>query len=540
MTNLFRVFVPSWQKIIRYKKMSNTASPAPVKDMKEIVALCKRRGFIFPASDIYGGINGFWDFGPLGTEVKNNIRDLWWNAMVKCPPIGPDGNPVRIVGLDSAIIQNPQVWVASGHVGGFSDPMVDCKETQKRYRADHLILVHCDQPNVITKVDGKGVSFVAFEGEISAEIIEKRFKKLGIPISAIGQSYNFYDPKINIDKEKLERTIAPIATKPDTLTEPKAFNLLFETHTGPIQSDDNKAYLRGETAQGIFVNYKNIVDSSRVRVPFGIAQVGKAFRNEVNPRNFIFRSREFEQMEMEWFCHPDEADMWFDFWMEERRKWWLSIGVGSDDIIFRKHDADELVFYSKKTFDVEYRFPFTAPGFGELEGIAYRTDYDLTQHQTHSGAKLEYMDPMDNTKRYLPHVIEPAAGLTRGVLAVLCEAFTIDPNRPSGMYMNFHPNVAPIKAAILPLTEKDGQPEIATKLYMDLRQDFMVELDIKQNIGKRYARQDEIGTPFCFTIDTETATTNTVTVRHRNTMKQERVALDKVKDYLRENMAKMA
>ncbi len=516
-----------------------TSAVPATKEMKDIVALCKRRGFIFQASEIYGGINGFWDFGPLGTELKNNIRDLWWNAMVKCPPIGPDGQPVRIVGLDSAIIQNPEVWVASGHVGGFSDPMVDCKETKKRYRADHLILVHCGEGGKLTTVDGKIAQFVAFEGEITPDLVEKRFKRLGIPSSAIGKSYNFYDAQISVDKEKLEQIIGPDAKTTGTLTEPRAFNLLFETHTGPIQSDDNKAYLRGETAQGIFVNYKNILDSSRVRVPFGIAQVGKAFRNEVNPRNFIFRSREFEQMEMEWFCHPDEADMWFDFWMEERRKWWLSIGVGSDDIIFRKHEADELVFYSKKTFDVEYRFPFTAPGFGELEGIAYRTDYDLTQHQNHSKTKLEYMDPMDNTKRYLPHVIEPAAGLTRGVLAVLCEAYTIDEGRPAGMYMNFHPNVAPIKAAILPLTEKDGQPEIATKLYMDLRQEFMVELDIKQNIGKRYARQDEIGTPFCFTVDTETATDNCVTVRHRNTMKQERVALDNVASWLRENLSKM-
>jgi len=490
------------------------AEPA-VKDMKEIVALCKRRGFIFPASDIYGGINGFWDYGPLGTEVKNNIRDLWWNAMVKCPPIGPDGNPVRIVGLDSAIIQNPQVWVASGHVGGFSDPMTDCRETKKRYRADHLVVY-------IPKVSGNDPWIAVQAGDDQEELLAARAKKF-----ARGKTVADYDatPFDKIAVSDIPNILAPEASKTGTLTEAKAFNLLFETHTGPIQSDDNKAYLRGETAQGIFVNYKNIVDSSRVRV---------------NPRNFIFRSREFEQMEMEWFCHPDEADMWFDFWMEERRKWWLSIGVGSNDIIFRKHEADELVFYSKKTFDVEYRFPFTAPGFGELEGIAYRTDYDLGQHAKFSGAKMEYMDPMDNTKRYVPHVIEPAAGLTRGVLAVLCEAYTIDPNRPAGMYMNFHPNVAPIKAAILPLTEKDGQPEIAQKLYMDLRQDFMVELDIKQNIGKRYARQDEIGTPFCFTVDTETSSDNSVTVRHRNTMKQERVALDNVKTYLRENMAKMA
>lgn len=507
---------------------TNTAAPKHMpKDMKEIVALCKRRGFIFPASDIYGGINGFWDFGPLGTELKNNIRDLWWKAMVKCPPIGPDGNPVRIVGLDSAIIQNPKVWVASGHVGGFSDPMTDCRETKKRYRADHLV--------VFIAKDGTLPWIAVQAGDDQNELLAQRIKKF-----AKGKEITDFEstPFDKVALTDIPNILAPEASKAGSLTEPKAFNLLFETRIGAVQTDDNIAYLRGETAQGIFVNYKNIVDSSRVRVPFGIAQVGKAFRNEVNPRNFIFRSREFEQMEMEWFCHPDEADMWFDFWMEERRKWWLSIGVGSDDIIFRKHDADELVFYSKKTFDVEYRFPFTAPGFGELEGIAYRTDYDLTQHQTHSGTKLEYMDPMDNTKRYLPHVIEPAAGLTRGVLAVLCEAFTVDPNRPSGMYMNFHPNVAPIKAAVLPLTEKDGQPEIAQKLYMDLRQDYMVDLDIKQNIGKRYARQDEIGTPFCFTIDTETSSDNSVTVRHRNTMKQERIALDKVKSYLQENLSK--
>ncbi|MEK7802599.1 MAG: glycine--tRNA ligase [Pseudomonadota bacterium] len=523
---------------------SATPTPAPTapttKDMKDIVALCKRRGFIFQASDIYDGINGFWDFGPLGTELKNNIRDLWWKAMVKCPPIGPDGNPVRIVGLDSAIIQNPKVWVASGHVSGFSDPMTDCRETKKRYRADHIYLLMLREGTI--DINGKPARAFAFLQDATNDEVEKRLKKLNVPNKIIGDNNDISDVLVrtSLQNVPLNEIVAPDAKAPGSLTEPRAFNLLFETHAGAIQSEENKTYLRGETAQGIFINYKNIVDSSRVRIPFGIAQVGKAFRNEVNPRNFIFRSREFEQMEMEWFCHPDDADMWFDFWMEERKKWWLSIGVGGDDIIFRKHDVDELVFYSKKTFDVEYRFPFTAPDFGELEGIAYRADYDLTQHQKHSGTKMEYMDPDDNTKRYLPHVIEPAAGLTRGVLAVLCEAYTIDPNRPSGMYMNFHPNVAPIKAAILPLMAKDGQPEIAQKLYMELREDYMVELDIKQNIGKRYARQDEIGTPFCFTIDNDTASDNSVTVRHRNSMKQERIALDNVKNFMRENMAKMA
>ncbi|PZP56916.1 MAG: glycine--tRNA ligase [Micavibrio aeruginosavorus] len=486
--------------------------------MKDIVALCKRRGFIFQASEIYGGINGFWDYGPLGVELKNNVRDLWWKSMVTCPPIGPDGLPVDIVGLDSAIIQNPEVWVASGHVGGFTDPMVDCKETKKRYREDHLVVYITDSV------------WPAFHQETEIFDIDKRLRKLGIkePRDVL-QAKNL----TAIPLEDYKKIVGPDAKEAGTLTEPKAFNLLFESKTGATQ--DQTVYLRGETAQGIFINYKNVLDSSRVRVPFGIAQIGKAFRNEVNPRNFIFRSREFEQMEMEWFCHPSEAKMWFDFWVEQRKIWWEKIGLKSDDILMRPHDADELVFYSQQTYDIEYRFPFTSPGFGELEGIAYRTDYDLTQHQTHSKTKLEYMDPITNEK-FMPHVIEPAAGLTRGVLALLCEAYTVDPNRPSGMYMNFHPALAPKKAAILPLTAKDEHPVIATKLYLELRNEFAVDLDIKQNIGKRYARQDEIGTPYCFTIDNDTVSDGTVTVRERNTMAQERISLDNVAEYLRKNI----
>tara|TARA_B100001778_G_C18604450_1_gene639050 strand:+ start:1008 stop:2507 length:1500 start_codon:yes stop_codon:yes gene_type:complete len=494
---------------------------APVKDMKDIVALCKRRGFIFQASEIYGGINGFWDYGPLGTELKNNLRDAWWRDMVLCPPIGPDGQPVEIVGLDSAIIQNPQVWVASGHVGGFSDPMVDCKETKKRYRADHL--------NVIKASDAQ---WVAVNEGNEQEEVEKRFKKLNIKYDASYATVSLVD----VDLKDYSKIIGPDAKEAGSLTEPKAFNLLFETKIGAVASEDSTAYLRGETAQGIFINYKNILDSARVKVPFGIAQVGKAFRNEVNPRNFIFRSREFEQMEMEWFCPPEDAPQWFEFWKEERRKWWKSVGLSDNDVIFREHDADELVFYSKGTFDIEYRFPFTAPGYGELEGIAYRGNYDLTQHQEHSGTKMEYIDPMDNKNRYIPHVIEPAAGLTRGVLAILCEAYTVDPSRPSGVYMNFTPAMAPKKAAILPLTAKGEHPEIATKLYLELRQHFAIDLDIKQNIGKRYARQDEIGTPYCFTIDDETVENGTVTVRERNTMAQERIHLDKVLAFLQEKI----
>ena len=505
-------------------------SDAPVKDMKEIVALCKRRGFVFPASDIYGGINGFWDYGPLGVELKNNLRDLWWKSLVTCPPIGPDGLPVEIVGLDSSIIQNPKAWEASGHVGGFSDPMVDCRETKLRYRADHLAAYLWKKGNPEKPV------YIALQEGMEDEDKIKRLKKLGFSQSL--EEYDVIPFTDDIITSNLDKVFGPDAKEIGTLTPPKQFNLMFHTFIGATGGEENKAYLRPETAQGIFLNFKNVVDSSRVRVPFGIAQVGKAFRNEVNPRNFIFRSREFEQMEMEWFCHPNEAKKWQSFWFDERQKFWKAIGLTSENLQMRNHDSDELSHYAKAglgTADIEYRFPFTAPGFGELEGIAHRCDFDLTQHQKHSTVKLEYMDPVTNEK-FIPHVIEPAAGLTRGVLAVLCEAYTVDTNRPSGMYMNFHPALAPRKAAILPLTAKGEHPEIATKLYLQLRNEFPVELDIKQNIGKRYARQDEIGTPYCFTIDDQTVTDQTVTVRERNTMAQERIALDSVAEFLRKNI----
>lgn len=505
------------------------AESAPMKDMKDIVALCKRRGFIFPASDIYGGINGFWDYGPLGVELKNNLRDLWWKHMVLCPPLGPKGTayegvPVDIVGLDSSIIQNPKAWVASGHVGGFSDPMVDCKETKLRYRADHLL--------VYKPKSGEGAWLAIMENTEDADL-EKRIKKVGRGKLADYEVHKLVD----IPASEFVNIIGPDAKEAGSLTEPKQFNLMFHTFIGATGGEENKAYLRPETAQGIFLNFKNVVDSSRVRVPFGIAQIGKAFRNEVNPRNFIFRSREFEQMEMEWFCHPSETKIWRDFWFSERQKFWRAIGLRSDNLRMRDHDSDELSHYAKAglgTADIEYRFPFTAPDFGELEGIAHRCDFDLTQHQEHSKTKMEYMDPVTQEK-FMPHVIEPAAGLTRGVLALLTEAYTPDANRPSGVYLDFHPSIAPKKAAILPLTAKDEHPVLATKLYMELREHYNVDLDIKQNIGKRYARQDEIGTPFCFTIDDQTVADKTITVRHRNTMKQDRISMDSVVEYMQKN-----
>jgi glycyl-tRNA synthetase len=516
------------------QEKSDNASSNMVLDMKDVVALCKRRGFIYPASDIYGGINGFWDYGPLGTELKNNLRDLWWKHMVITPPIGPDGVPLDIVGIDSSIVQNPRAWEASGHVGGFSDPMVDCRDTKLRYRADHLIVFLGDTDNHHELLG------LAFHEEESEDIILKKLKKLKMKddLSLYEKAY-FNDPRVLTN---LDRVIGPDTKKPGTLTQPKEFNLMFHTFIGAAAGDENKAYLRPETAQGIFLNFKNVLDSSRVKIPFGIAQIGKAFRNEVTPRNFIFRSREFEQMEMEWFCHPDDAKKWRDFWFETRTQWWTSLGINENLLKLREHGDDELSHYAKEglgTSDIEFMFPFTAPEYGELEGIAHRCDFDLKQHQEHAKQKLEYLDPQTQ-ERFIPHVIEPAAGLTRGVLALICSAYTPDPNRPSGVYLNFHPSVAPKKAAILPLTAKEAHVPLATKLYMEIREHYHVDLDIKQNIGKRYARQDEIGTPFCFTIDDQSNEDHTLTVRHRNTMKQERISLDNVLEYLSKEISLMS
>jgi glycyl-tRNA synthetase len=514
--------------------MTDTPASNPTKSMDDIMALCKRRGFIFQASEIYGGINGFWDYGPLGSQLKKNLRDAWWDDVVMtgcCGQRGPDGNPVRIFPVDTCIIQNPRVWEASGHVAGFSDPMVDCRETKSRYRADHLRVLG-------EKVDKTGqiYAYIENDDESYANARKKldRYKKRTLSDEEIDTC-----PLTDLSAEELKITVGPDAKELGTLTEPRAFNLMFPTIIGATGDwEENKAYLRPETAQGIFINYKNVLDSTRVKVPFGIAQTGKAFRNEVTPRNFTFRSREFEQMEIEFFCHPDSARAWYTFWRDWRMQWWKDLGLAGANLILREHDRDELAHYAKEgagTSDVEYRFPFTAPGYGELEGIAHRTDFDLRQHQQFSGAKLEYFD-QERNERYLPHVIEPSAGLDRGVLAAICEAFTPDPNRPSGVFMKFHPRLSPIKAAVFPLVNKDGMPEVGEKLHAELARKFaregLIELDAKQSIGKRYARMDEAGCPFCFTIDGETLTDQTVTVRHRDTLAQERINLDAVPGFL--------
>ncbi len=502
--------------------------------MSRIVSLCKRRGYVFPASEIYGGINGFWDFGPLGTQIKNNLRDAWWRAMVECPPLGPDGKPISIVGLDSAIIQHPQTWVASGHVGGFADLMTDCRETKQRYRADHVLVLEIFYEKAGQK---KSLGFHSvLSGDDAVDVIAKKAKSLvkkaggGEVLSIDLQAAT---PFTAMTAEQKAMVVAPAAENPGTLTEPRPFNLMFESYAGVMQTEENKVYLRPETAQGIFLNFKAVLDSCRVRPPFGIAQVGKSFRNEVTPRNFIFRSREFEQMEMEFFCPPEDSAMWHEFWIKSRYDWWLEQGLSKDNLQRRDHDKDELSHYSSATADIEYRYPFTAPDFGELEGVAHRGDFDLTQHQTHSKTKLEYFD-QENNRHYLPHVIEPAAGLTRGVLALLCEAYRHDESRASPEWLKLKPSLAPVKLGIFPLVNKDGMPEVAEKIYLELRRNYICQYDAKQAIGKRYARMDEIGAPYCITVDGDSVSGGQVTVRDRDTAQQERVDASQLGAYFAE------
>lgn len=514
--------------------------PVGSEKMEKIVSLCKRRGFVFPASEIYGGLNGFWDYGPLGVELKNNLRDAWWHDMVHHPPVGPAGEQLSIVGVDSAIIQNPRVWEASGHVGGFNDPMVDDKETKARYRADHLTMYAIHRNDTEERVGPYFAAVADYEHATDAELIEPHKKAVAQivrknDLETAGYTVVRVPNGIESDEIRAE-SVAPGAKERGTLTEPRQFNLMFKTYVGATSGEDNVAYLRPETAQGIFINYKNVLDTQRVKVPFGIAQIGKSFRNEVTPRNYVFRSREFEQMEMEWFCHPDDARKWYEFWVNARKNWWASLQVSSDNLRLREHDGDELAHYSTACADVEYRYPFTEPGFGELEGIAHRGCFDLSKHQEFAKLKLEYFD-QERNERYVPHVIEPAAGLTRGLLVLLCEAYHYDESRASKEYMLFHPRLAPIKAAVFPLVAKEGMPEAAEPIYRELAKHYPCQFDTKQAIGKRYARMDEAGTPFCFTVDGQTLEDGTVTVRKLVDASQERIDKSRCLDYLRDHLA---
>ena len=459
--------------------------------MEKVVALCKNRGFVYPGSEIYGGLANTWDYGPLGAELKNNIKRAWWQKFVQESKYN--------VGLDAAILMNPQTWVASGHVGGFSDPLVDCKACKSRFRADKLIEdFHKanDMPEIV--VDGW-----------SNEELENYIAEHNIPCPDCGKT---------------------------DFTGIRQFNLMFKTFQGVTEDSKSELYLRPETAQGIFVNFKNVQRTSRKKVPFGIGQIGKSFRNEITPGNFIFRVREFEQMELEFFCEPGTDIEWFNYWRSFCHNWLLSLGIRDENLRLRDHSPEELCFYSKATTDFEFKFPF---GWGELWGVADRTDYDLTQHQNTSGQDMSYFDP-DRNEHYIPYVIEPSLGVERSVLAFLCNAYTEEVltdakgKEDVRVVMKFHPALAPYKAAILPLVKKLAP--VAEPIHEELSKHFMVDYDAAGSIGKRYRREDEIGTPFCICVDFDTEADGCVTVRDRDTMEQVRIPASEVRGYIEERL----
>lgn len=457
------------------------------KSMEKVVSLCKNRGIIYPGSEIYGGLANTWDYGPLGVEFKNNVKKAWWKKFVQQSKYN--------VGLDSAILMNPEVWVASGHVGSFSDPLIDCKECKSRFRADKLIEDFYFENNL---------------GDINVDGLENE----------------------KVEELMKEKNICCPNCKKQNFTGIRRFNLMFKTFQGVTEDSKSEIYLRPETAQGIFVNFKNIARTSRKKVPFGIAQVGKSFRNEITPGNFTFRTREFEQMELEFFCKPGEDLEWYEYWKNYSFNWLLSLGMNEEILRLRDHEQEELSFYSKATCDIEFLFPF---GWGELWGIADRTDYDLSRHIEVSGEDLRYIDPVTNEK-YIPYCIEPSLGADRVALAFLCNAYDEEEIGEGDVrtVLRLHPALAPFKAAILPLTKKLS--EKSDEIYDELSKYFMIDTDVSGSIGKRYRRQDEIGTPFCITVDFDTLEDECVTVRFRDTMEQERIKISELKDFIEKSL----
>lgn len=477
--------------------------------MEQIVALSKRRGFIFPSSEIYGGINGFFDYGPLGAELKKNIRDSWWNDMVR--------RRDDVAALESSIIMNRRVWEASGHVAGFTDPLVDCKESKQRFRADQLFFA----PVI---VDGKTIGTVsALESERTEEELQEKAEQLKRK-EAVQGNLEPVQPRdmTEATPEEISQIPSPATGKPGSLTEPRNFNMMFETHAGALRDESSVVYLRPETAQGMFVDFKSVVDTGRYKIPFGIAQIGKAFRNEITPRNFIFRSREFEQMELQYFISEDDDwEKWFRYWIDWSHDWLLSIGLPADHLSEYDHPKEKLAFYSKGTTDIMFKYPF---GVQELWGIAARGNYDLTQHQKESGVSMLYFDEATK-KRYVPHVIEPSVGVDRILLAVLCSAYReeeVDGEKRTVLKLN--PRIAPVKAGVFPLVRnKPELVEMAENLYRKLKNRHNVFWDASGAIGRRYRRMDEIGTPWGITVDFDSLENKTFTVRDRDTMEQVRM-----------------
>ena len=544
------------------------------KNMDAIVSLCKRRGFLFQSSEIYGGFQGFWDYGPLGVELKRNVREAWWRDMVNAHDefTAPEGAPsaFNMVGVETSIIMNPQVWKCSGHYDLFHDMMVDCRETKKRYRFDQIRGRWATNDEAESDVNKRVFIMTDAAPEEAVDDTERRAsefygvkKKYGSKFFAEDSTIETVDmswlgPDAAAAGKSLDLVLALGATKVGTLTEPREFNLMFKTIVGALGTAEDAAFLRPETAQGIFVNFKNVVDTARVKIPFGVAQIGKSFRNEITPRNFTFRSREFEQMEIEFFCHPDSSQDWYRYWRDRRMAWYKEMGLSDERLILREHDPDELSHYSTGTADVEYAFPFLDDGeYGELEGIAHRGDFDLRSHMEGkldeksnpltlqldaegnpkwkgSGKDLQYFD--DQTReRFTPHVIEPSAGADRATLAFLCEAYTEDeaPDDKGEMQkrvlLKLHPRLAPVKAAIFPLIKKEGMPETALGIYREMKAAGLNVVYSQQGaIGRRYRQQDEIGTPWCITIDGDTATDGAVTIRDRDTLEQTRVPVSEV------------
>ncbi len=494
--------------------------------MDKLVALCKRRGFIFQSSEIYGGINGFWDYGPLGVELKRNVKAAWWEDIVR--------KRDDIVGLDCSIIMNPKVWEASGHVAGFTDPLVDCKKCKARFRADKVF-------SVVAR-DGENVLL-----QTGVEADDPEQARQGAAAAANSKTRRRLEQHAErLDWEVFRADKAPKGTSVHCplcggdLTDARKFNMMFKTFVGAMEDSTSVAYLRPETAQGIFANYKNVLDTSRIKLPFGIAQIGKAFRNEINPRNYTFRSREFEQMEIEFFCKPADAEKWYEYWRDARFQWYVDLGLTSSKLRLRNHEPDELAFYAVSCADVEYEFPF---GISELEGIANRTDYDLSQHQQFSGRDMSYFDD-DTKERFIPYVSEPSGGVDRTMLAFLCEAYCEDeaPDDKGQMQkrvvMKLNPRLAPVKVAVFPLVKKEGMPEVGRKIYADVQAAGLAGFyDEKGAVGRRYRRQDEAGTPFCVTVDGQTLQDQSVTVRDRDTLVQERIPADKVVEYVKERVS---